>query len=262
MPEGDTVHKLANYLRPRLQGEALTGGRLRHADRLELAGRRVAEVQARGKHLFIALDDGRSLRSHLGMYGSWHRYARGEPWRRPVRQAGLVLETRSDVYVCFNPKEVELLATRGLRERDLQAHLGPDLIAEDADPAALAQRARTRLEPQTPLVDVLLDQRVACGIGNVYKSELLFLACEPPLRPLAEVEDTALGALYTRATALLRKNLYGGPRTTRWTGRDGGTLWVYGRKGQSCLRCGSPIRQALLGRDQRSTYWCERCQKR
>jgi endonuclease-8 len=217
-------------------------------------------VFAHGKHLFIEFDNALMLRSHLGMYGAWHRYGHGETWHRPARQAGVVLETRCEVYVCFNPKEVELLRTDGLRARDLGAHLGPDLIGATPEPTRLVARARELLEAETPLADVLLDQRIAAGIGNVYKSELLFLEGLAPTRRLSETSDAQLGSMYQRAAELLAANTEGGPRRTRDVGHDGGTLWVYGRADHPCLHCGTPVRRALLGRHQRSTYWCPTCQ--
>ncbi|MCB1803542.1 MAG: formamidopyrimidine DNA glycosylase, partial [Gammaproteobacteria bacterium] len=95
MPEGDTVYKVAAYLRTELQGRRLASGRADTPRPVDLAGLQVSDVYARGKHLFIALDD-RLLRSHLGMHGSWHRYARGEAWQRSERQAAIVLDTGED----------------------------------------------------------------------------------------------------------------------------------------------------------------------
>lgn len=265
MPEGDTVFALATHLKPALAGQRLLGGRLAPRAEVELsatvlAGRRVADVYARGKHLFIAFDDRALLRSHLGMYGSWHSYAPGEVWQRPARQASIVLETRTRVFVCFNAAQVEWLNADGPRHKALQHALGPDLCDDAVAVDAIVQRARTRPR-STPLVDVLLDQRIASGIGNVYKSEVLFLAGLPPLARLGDIDDAALAACYRLAATLLRANRGGGPRITRRARDDAGQLWVYRRRGLPCLRCDMPIRAALLGRHRRSTYWCPRCQR-
>jgi endonuclease-8 len=147
-----------------------------------------------------------------------------------------------------------------VRERVLDARLGPDLIATVVDPARLLARAREFDTGDTLLIDTLLDQRVAAGIGNVYKSELLFLEGLAPTRRLSETSDAQLGSMYQRAAELLAANTEGGPRRTRDVGHDGGTLWVYGRADHPCLHCGTPVRRALLGRHQRSTYWCPTCQ--
>lgn len=260
MPEGDTVHKLARYLAQTLCGQTLTNAHLRDHPEHVLAGRRVTAVRAYGKHLFIELDDGRILRSHLGMTGSWHHYRAGEPWDKPAYQAAIVLQIAAEVFVCFNPMQTEVLRAGRRIQRTLPTALGPDLLSPEAPFNELPERARALLTPATPLADVLLDQRVAAGIGNVYKSEVLFLEGLHPLYPLGQTTDAQLLALYRRAAELLRANLGPGPRVIRRQAEAGGPLWVYGRKGMPCLRCGTPIVQARLGRHLRSTYWCPACQ--
>jgi endonuclease-8 len=260
MPEGDTIHKLAAYLHPRLAGSRLVSGRLRDHPRVRLEGRRVERVFARGKHLFVALDDGMLLRSHLGMYGSWHRYARGERWRRPANRASIQLDLDDVTFVCFNAKEVELVREAGVRDRHLQARLGPDLLAPTVELDDILARARDFLAPAAPLADLLLDQRVAAGIGNVYKSEILYLEGQHPSQRVAGLTNETIRALYARARTLLEKNVGGGPRITRFVDDGRGRHWVYGRHRLPCLRCGDRIDYARLGRGWRSTFWCPRCQ--
>jgi endonuclease-8 len=261
LPEGDTVHKLAAALRPDLRDRVLTEGRLRAYPGLQLRGRRIADVRAWGKHLFIDFQDGLTLRSHLGMYGSWRRYALGQPWDRPARRASLVLSTDALSLVCFDAAEVEAVTAGGLGERDWQGRLGPDLLGVDPGLSTLPTRARTLLDPSTWLVDVLLEQRIAAGIGNVYKSELLFLHRLAPDLSLAHVSDEDLVALYASARALLRANLGAGPRRTRPPGGGGPALWVYRRGGRPCLICATPILRMTLGRRLRPTYSCPNCQR-
>jgi endonuclease-8 len=266
VPEGDTIHKIAAAMRPSLLGATLEGVRFGagpgvvgpHRERLE--GRRVTALHARGKHLFMELDATLLLRIHLGMYGSWHRYRPEEPWRRPPRQASLELRTEQDVFVCFNAREVEVLEASSIRALTLEQRLGPDLLVGDVDLEGVVGRAREFVESDSELIDVLLDQRVAAGIGNVYKSEILFLEHQNPWRTLAQTPDAILRRLYETAGSLLRRNLGGGPRVTRFTAESTGTLWVYGRGGKPCFRCGAVIRYQRLGRDLRSTYWCPGCQ--
>jgi endonuclease-8 len=261
VPEGDTIHKIADYLAPRLQGRAVR--RLRMADAAgadRCTGRRIEAVFAHGKHLFMEFDNDLLLRSHLGMYGDWHRYRAGEAWRRPRWQASLELATDADVFVCFNAKEVELMRAPSVRERILGARLGPDLVHADVDPGHIVQRAREFLAGETLLADVLLDQRVAAGIGNVYKSEVLFIEGRLPRTPLEAVGDAELARYFSTAADLLRRNLGGGPRVTRFANDHAGRLWVYGRRDKPCLRCAGRITSARLGRDHRSTYWCRQCQ--
>jgi len=260
MPEGDTVFKLAAYLEPALRGRLIVRGMADTTAPLDLGGRRIDEVFARGKHLFIALDEQGLLRSHLGMWGSWHSYAEGETWRHPRRRASIVIDIGERVFVCFNARAVEWLRQRGARNRQLDTVLGPDLLAPEPDLGQVVHRARA-LGPQgRPVVDLLLDQKVACGIGNVYKSEALFVCRRHPETPLDRIDDEALLHLYGEARRLLMGNLRGGPRVTRRAADDAGRLWVYGRTGQPCHRCDTPIRSRLLGRHQRSTFWCPQCQ--
>lgn len=261
MPEGDTIHKIANFLAPALAGrEVLSLAVARPAENRSMAGRRIREVTARGKHLYIAFDNDLALRSHLGMYGAWHHYPPGGEWRKPASQASVVLETPERVYVCFNARDVEWVRTPSVRQRVLDMRLGPDLAAAGVVLDRLPDRARALLETDAPLVDVLLDQRVASGIGNVYKSELLFIRRLAPLQSLGATSDAVLLGCYELASELLQANLGGGKRVTRFEGDGAGRLWVYGRSGSSCLRCADTIHYARLGRHHRGTYWCPACQ--
>ena len=271
MPEGDTIHQLVAELEPRLVGRTLQGGRLRDEPGFPLDGRVVQGVRAHGKHLWIELADGRSIRSHLGMYGSWHRYAHGERWRKPPRRASIVLETERDVLVCFQAKEVDVVLDGDGSRLALERRLGPDLCVPRDEWASLPPRARTKRPPETPLVDILLDQSIASGIGNVYTSELLFLFGLHPRRPLGATTDATLEELYRHATELLLANARrGGTRRTdaraihdegtRPQTAASGALWVYRRAGEPCRRCTTAIANARLGRHRRSTYWCPTCQ--
>jgi endonuclease-8 len=261
MPEGDTIRKLAVALVPGLEGQVLREGRVAVDPRLDLAGCRVEGIDAHGKHLFISFDSGEVLRSHLGMYGSWHRYVQGEEWRRPAHQASIVLATEVAVFVCFNAREVELLRKAGVSRRLLRSRLGLDLITAEIEGKDLVARVRQMLAPDEPLADLLLDQRIACGIGNVCKSEVLFLEGLAPERALASVDADRLIGLFVCAHHLLRSNLQGGARVTRPRTDGRGRLWVYGRHGRPCLCCGVPVRCTRLGRHWRSTWWCPRCQR-
>jgi len=263
MPEGDTLHKIARYLSPRLTQQVLVDVRMADPAAAEdCTGQRVEDVRARGKHLFIELDNGTALRSHLGMYGSWHRYAHDEEWQKPRRQASLVVATADDEYVCFNAKEVELVRTPSVRERIVHGRLGPDLIADDVAPAALVRRAREFLDGEALIADVLLDQRVAAGIGNVYKSEVLFIERIHPARPLGKTADDELARCFTTAADRLRRNLGGSKRVTRFENDGAGRLWVYGRHGQPCLECDTPVVTKRIGRHYRGTWWCRHCQQK
>lgn len=260
MPEGDTVHQVARLLAPDLAGQVL---RLVQAKRLDgacLIGARVTTVVSEGKHLYVACDNGLALRSHLGLYGSWHRYAPGEAWQRPTWQASLVLKTDAKVLVCFNAKEVEILASKGWRRKEARDRLGPDLSLGRPPPAAMLARIEALTAPETLLADLLLNQGVAAGIGNIYKCEALFLAGLSPLVRRGDLPADTLTRLYELASDLLVANLGGGPRVTRRGPNGDCGLWVYGRARLPCLRCGEPIRRDRLGLNPRSTYWCPSCQ--
>ena len=261
MPEGDTIHKLANYLKPRLNGQPLES--LVLADRTaarSVSAKSIKSVRAAGKHLFVDLDNGQSVRSHLGMHGSWHRYPLGAPWRKPRSRASVVITVNDNHYVCFNAKEVELIRTPSVRSSVVDHRLGPDLTAGTVDLNLIVRRIRELCEPDTLLADVLLDQRVASGIGNVYKSEVLFIHRVSPTCELGCCGDAALEALYATASELLGSNLGGGRRVTRRERDNAGRLWAYRREGLPCLRCDHPVAYARLGRHHRSTYWCPACQ--
>ena len=260
MPEGDTVFKLAAYLGPALHGRELLSDSAIAGVRARLGGRRIGEVFAHGKHLFIELDDACLLRSHLGMWGSWHAYAPDEAWLKPARQASIVLDIGERVFVCFNALQVELLRSAGVRRRLLGQLLGPDLLQPSPRFDDIVARARGLLARSTPIADALLDQRIATGIGNVYKSEVLFVADCHPRAALGALSDDALLRLYQQASGLLADNVGRGPRVTRRAADQAGGLWVYGRTAQPCLRCDERIVSARLGRRQRSTFWCPACQ--
>ena len=199
-------------------------------------------------------------RSHLGLHGSWHHYRRGAsvPARRGV--TSLVLETAEDVLVCFNAKEVELLRAAGVRRRALTARLGPDLARDGVDFGAVEAAARASRAPDTILADVLLDQRLAAGLGNVYKCEVAFLEGVHPARALGALPPGSLARMYALGSELIRRNLGGGARTTRTVADRRGRLWVYGRAGRGCLRCAGTVAAARLGARPRITYWCPACQ--
>jgi endonuclease VIII len=265
MPEGDTIYRTAQVLRDVLAGQQVTAARAqpqpglrRVPDLSRLVGTRVETVEARGKHLLIGFDNGLTLRTHMRMRGSWHRYHPRERWRRPANEASVVLETADAVAVCFNAPVAELLTDAELvRNRSLGA-LGPDLLASDFDPDEALRRLRER--PDVTLGEALLDQRAVAGVGNVYKSEVCFIERLDPFGRVGHFDDVALRGALTTAARLMRANVRGGARVTTGRAGRGRGLWVYGRSGRPCRRCGTPIRSAPQGDLARTTYWCPRCQ--
>ena len=267
MPEGDTIFRTAQVLRAALLGRRLTAARaqpqpgLRSVpDLSRLTGAAVATVEARGKQLLIGFDNGLTLRTHLRMKGSWHRYRPGEGWRRPGRSATVVLETAESVAVAFDTPVAELLTDADLRRSRALTTLGPDLLSRSFDAEEALRRLRER--DGEALGNALLDQRAVAGIGNVYKSEVACLDGLDPWAPVAVFDDAeVLGALRT-ARRLLQANTRGSARVTTGSPFRGQGLWVYGRVGRPCRRCGTRIEVARQGELARLTYWCPRCQPR
>ena len=265
MPEGDTIFRTAVVLRAALVGRRVSAARAqprpglrRVPDLSVLIGAAVENVEARGKHLLIGFSNGLTLRSHLRMRGSWHRYRPGEPWKRPVHQASAVLETAESVAVAFDTPVVELLTDADLRRSRPLRELGPDLLGRSFDEAEALHRLREHDDEE--LANALLDQRAVAGIGNVYKSEIAFLRGLDPWAAVRTLADDELRGALRTARRLLQANTRGGARVTTGSGVRGEGLWVYGRGGRPCRRCGTPIRHARQGELARLTYWCPRCQ--
>lgn len=249
MPEGDTIWRTAAALRSRLLGKRITAARPQALARL--AGATVTAVEPVGKHLLIRFDSGLSLHSHMRMRGAWYLHRPGERWRRPEWQLKALLETEDTVAVCFAAPVVELVRDTGPRV----GHLGPDILADDWNAAGVVARARALGDRE--IGEVLLDQRVTAGIGNVYRCEALWHRRVNPWAPVAALDDDALTQLFETAREAMRANL-GGGFARRFPGYGRGA--VHGRGGRPCPRCGTPIRVRAQGEQARLTYWCPACQ--
>jgi endonuclease VIII len=264
MPEGDTIFRTAQSLGAVLTGEKISRARSSALGQAiaRVEGSTVEAVQAKGKHLIIGFDNGLALHTHMRLQGSWHRYRRGERWRRPAWKARAVLETADWLAVCFDAPVVELVEQRALRIHPALAALGPDLLAADFDLDEAIRRLRDPARQGKSVAEALLDQRALAGIGNVYKNETLFLERANPWRAIADIPDERLVLIVERARALLGANTGGGVRTT--TGRSslaaGSRLWVYRRAGRPCFRCGTRIVSRRQGEEARITFWCPACQ--
>lgn len=262
MPEGDTLYRTATVLREVLLGRAVTGARARPGgpDLTRVVGSRVDRVASVGKHLLIGFDDGLSLHTHLGMHGSWHRYRPAERWRRSPARAVCVIETPTTVAVCFDAPVAELLETRALGLHPALARLGPDLIEPEPDVPGALERLREPSRAAETIAEALLDQRAMAGLGNVYRSEVLFLERVDPFSTVGSLAAPDLERLVTAGARLLRANRDGPRRTTTGRDHEGERLWVYRRTGRPCRRCGSPIRSVVLGSLPRRLWWCPTCQ--
>jgi endonuclease-8 len=211
----------------------------------------------------------RILRSHLRMNGRWDIYRPGEAWRRSPVNARVVIGTDAYVAVGFNLSDIAFHTGRTLGRESPISGLGPDLLRDDFDEGVAVERLRAR--PDLPIAMALLDQRRLAGIGNVYKSETLFLCGIHPFQPVSQLSDDQLQATVRRARALMQANVsdaatghivtYRGLRSTtgRFNARE--RLWVYRRRGLACRKCGTAIAAAKMGEEARSTYWCPQCQR-
>jgi endonuclease-8 len=259
MPEGDSIHRIAALLGPRLTGRRLervtTQGLVR-----EVTGRTVTKVSAHGKHLVIELDNGAYLRAHLGMNGRFRAYDRaaGEAMlaRLSPGRASLALVTAEGVYVWIGAPTIEVSRRRDPRAGMAVGTLGPDILAGDFDARGAAARAAEH--GVRTIAEVLLDQRVVAGIGNIYKCEALFAAGIDPRTHVAQIEPRALETIYEAAHRLMTASVTSsGPGLSGTPRRDNA---VYGRTGKPCLRCGSSIACYSLGEPPRWTWSCPICQ--
>jgi len=269
VPEGDTLFRTAAGLRPYLVGRkvtaAWTGGPGTMPQVQRIVGQEIASVEAVGKNLLVRFDNGLEIRTHLRMNGSWHRYRPGERWRRPPSRARLVIEVPGAVAVCFDAPVVELFETRAESLHPSLSLLGPDLLSAAFDAGEAVRRLRAKEREAMSIAEALVDQRALAGIGNVYKSEVLWLESVSPFARVAEVDDATIDRLVATAHRLLNANVdpRNGPERVTTTGDRGapGALYVYGRTGRPCRRCRTPIAATRQGAElPRSTYWCPTCQ--
>jgi endonuclease-8 len=256
VPEGDTIWKTAATLRRALAARQMTAFEAAVPLRRRPApGTVIRDVEARGKHLLIWFSDGLVLHTHMRMNGSWHVYRPGDPWRRSAGAMRVRIGTADAEAVCFSAPVVEMLTTTEVERHPRLSVLGPDLASPDPDTAAAAERLARLGDREIGVA--ILDQRVAAGIGNVYKSEVLFACRVDPFAPVSSLDPAARLRLLATAARYLRANTErAGPRSTTTSGG----LAVYGRRRHSCRRCGDRIVSARQGEQARVTYWCPTCQ--
>jgi endonuclease VIII len=259
VPEGDTVWLAARRLHDALAGQPLTATdfRVPRLATADLSGRRVREVVSRGKHLLTRIEPDLTLHTHFMMEGSWHLYHPNDRWRGgPGWQIRVVLSTARWHAVGYRLPVVELLPTA--EERSVVGHLGPDLLGADWDPDEAVRRLAA--QPDRAVGEALLDQRNLAGIGNLYKSEVLFLRRVNPWTPVREIDD--LPGLVGLAHELLSANRERPAQVTTGDPRRGRQHWVYERAGQPCRRCGTRLARAAQGEPPhtRVADWCPSCQ--
>ena len=274
MPEGDTIFRAARTLNNALAGATVTGfdtglARLASAnDDSTITGRVIEKVEARGKWLLIHFSGDLILVTHMLMSGSWHIYRARERWTRPRNQMRILIRTQQFEAVAFAVPVAEFHTARSLERSAAIPKLGPDLLGNDfKDDEAKARICARRSEE---IGNVLLDQKVMAGIGNVFKSEICFVCGVHPFRLVSSLSDREIECLVDSARRLMTANVadtsgdqivtYTGLRRTTGRADPAARVWVYRRKGEECRRCGAVIEMRKQGPGARSTFWCPQCQ--
>jgi endonuclease-8 len=256
--EGDTVFATAARMHEALAGRVLTRTdfRVPRFATADLSGQAVREVVSRGKHLLVRTDGAVSVHSHLGMDGEWRFYAPGERWRGRSFEVRGVLETDRLIAVGHRLRRLEVIRTPA--EGEVLRHLGPDVLGPDWNAAEAIRRLTA--SPERELGEALVDQSVMAGPGNVYRSEVCFLAGIDPRTHVGAVLDPT--ELVDLMKSMMERNRAGGRRVTTDHPRRGQELWVYGRRGRPCRRCGTPVRSFIQGPsgEERVTFVCPSCQ--
>ena len=274
MPEGDTIFRSARALHQALAGQTINLFETAYAplasvnDQSPVAGRTVEQVESRGKWLLIHFSGDLILTTHMLMSGSWHIYRVGERWKRARSHMRIVLGTADLVAVAFDVPVARFYTAHTLERFAGVAGLGPDLLGKQfaADEAA----AKLREHGDEEVGNVLLNQRVMAGIGNVFKSEICFACGVHPFRKIATLSPQEIDCLLATARRFLAANVadgagdgivtYTGGRRTTGSSNPAARLWVYHRAGEDCRRCGTTILTRKQGIGARSTFWCPDCQ--
>ena len=275
MPEGDTIFRTARALSRALVGKPITGFRsnypllTRFHDDTPLTGQQVERVESRGKWLLMYFSGGGILATHMLMSGSWHIYRPGDPWLQPRVNMRIVIENATCQAVGFRVPVAQMHTARS-RARDRRIpQAATDVLNSGFDTEAAAQRIRQCAHEEVG--DVLLHQEVLAGVGNVFKSEICFVNGINPFCRVAALSAEQIDALIHSAQKLIAANVLedsgnmivtyrGQRRRTTYESDPGASLWVYGRNGDHCRRCGDRIRRRIQGPEARMTFWCQQCQ--
>jgi endonuclease-8 len=282
MPEGDTIYRAARALEKAIGGKVVTGFETGLAkltqvnDDTPLVGRMVEKVESRGKWCLIFFSGDLILVTHMLMSGSWHLYRPGERWRMRRARMRVVIRTGDWEAVGFNIPVAEFHTSRSLMQPGSRSSqvtkLGPDILSEgfSVEGGVVRMAAYERDNPDAEIAVVLLNQLVLAGLGNVYKSEVLFAAGVNPFRAMRTITAREMQTIVDVAHRYMKANVVDGKgdgivtysgnrRTTHAMDREE-RLWVYGRQGQECRRCGATVMMRKQGVQAQSTYWCPACQ--
>jgi endonuclease-8 len=264
MPEGDTLHGYARSIDRTLGGHTLLRAESNRVALSRFVGQRLVGATAQGKHLLVELESGHVLRTHLRMHGVIR--VRTEGYTGPIVNPHVrwLLASADATALCLDAPTVELTHVTLLASHPVLSRLGPDLLGDELDTGEIV--VRLRQQPERAIGSALMDQEILAGIGNVYKSEVLFITETSPFARVVDLEDERLHAIIGAARDLMRRNLAGGlpggggRRRTTPRGRIASPYWVYERSGELCLRCGERIRMQRQDPLARSTYHCPGCQ--
>src|SRR4051812_41012650 len=264
MPEGDAIFRAARTLHRALAEKKVTAFESvfpslnRVNEDAPLMGRTIDRVHASGKHLLMHFSGDLVLRTHMRMNGSWHIYRPGERWQRSRRDMRVLIATSDFEAVGFSIPVAEFIRSRDVKRHEELRRLGPDVLSDTFSPDDAIRRLQQRAD--TPVADAILNQRVLAGLGNVYKSEVLFMCRVNPFVHIRTLDAATLTSIVETATRVLKANVSDilAPMTTysgfrRTTGRDAPKerLWVYGRARLPCRRCGTSILVKKQGPDAR-----------
>jgi endonuclease VIII len=275
MPEGDTIFRTARALGRALAGKPVTKFRstypllTRFDDDTPIAGQAIEQVESRGKWLLIHFSGGATLATHMLMSGSWHIYKPGERWQQPRGNMRILIENSDYIAVGFHVPVAKMLKPQELARATKIPPPAIDVLNENFNAGEVLRRTIACADEE--VADVLLHQEVMAGVGNVFKSEVCFVTGINPFNRVALLDIEKLTDLIAAAQRLVAANVledsgetivtYGGrKRRTTHEADPGASLWVYGRAGEPCRRCGDGIRRRIQGPDARVTFWCARCQ--
>lgn len=257
MPEGDVAWRTAGQLHRALAGRELVRSdfRVPRFAAADLTGRTVLQAVSRGKHLLTRVEGDITVHTHLKMEGAW-RIAAASAYPLRDHRIRLILANSQWQAIGYLLGIVEVVRTS--KEDLVVGHLGPDLLGPGWDAAEAVRRLTA--QPGRSIGAALLDQRNLAGIGTIYRAETLFLRGVSPWRPVGEVPG--LAGLVETARALLEANKARAETITTGNAARGSRLWVYGRAGLGCRRCGTTILRGSLGREleERTVVWCPNCQ--
>ena len=285
MPEGDTIYRAARTLQKALGGKTVTAFETAVAtlasvaDSKGMLGRTVDRVEANGKWCLMHFSGDLILVTHMLMSGSWHVYRTGastgappEKWWLPRRAMRVAITCGEMQAVAFNVQTAEFHTERSLARYSQVPKLGVDVLGEEwsVEKGVQALRDRSASHPEDEIAVVLLNQQVMAGLGNVYKSEVAFAAGVNPFRQMRTITEREMQTMAETSERYMKANVqdgaadgivtYSGNRRTTHSMDRSDRLWVYGRQGQECRRCGASIEMRKQGIGARSTYWCPGCQ--